>query len=209
VYSGGEPCDVTGAPRQTEVRFGCGEAAGRDALSGLREPATCRYVLHLATPRLCAHPAFRVAELPVRAILCSPVDGGGRAGGAGGAGSREAGAEDGAEDGGAGPGEAAAEVSGTPPQGAGVVWEGGDAGPADAPAGVAATRARWAPAALVVPLVVVYQALRSAQRARTEAEEARAEAEAEELRPHGEPRAVPRAAQGREARQAAGGDGKL
>ena len=42
---------------------------------------------------------------------------------------------------------------------------------------LAATRARWAPAALVVPLVVVYQALRSAQRARTEAEEARAEAE--------------------------------
>ncbi len=196
MYSGGEPCDVTGAPRQTEVRFGCGEAAGRDALSGLREPATCRYVLHLATPRLCAHPAFRVAELPVRAILCSPVDGGGRAGGAGGAGSREAGAEDGAEDGGAGPGEAAAEVSGTPPQGAGVVWEGGDAGPADAPAGEAAEAGRVAEAD-------------TGEEARAEAEEARAEAEAEELRPHGEPRAVPRAAQGREARQAAGGDGKL
>ena len=73
VYSGGEPCDVTGAPRRTEVRFGCGEAAGRDALSGLREPATCSYVLHLATPRLCGHPAFRVAEPPVRAILCSPL----------------------------------------------------------------------------------------------------------------------------------------
>ncbi len=195
MYSGGEPCDVTGAPRQTEVRFGCGEAAGRDALSGLREPATCRYVLHLATPRLCAHPAFRVAEPPVRAILCSPVDGGGRAGGAGGAGSREAGAEDGAEEG-AGSGEAAAEVSGTPPQGAGVVWEGGDAGPADAPAGEAAEAGRVAEAD-------------TGEEARAEAEEARAEAEAEELRPHGEPRAVPRAAQGREARQAAGGDGKL
>lgn len=74
VYAGGEPCDVTGAPRRTEVRFGCGEAAGRDALSGLREPATCSYVLHLATPRLCAHPAFRVAEPPVRAILCHPAN---------------------------------------------------------------------------------------------------------------------------------------
>ncbi len=176
MYSGGEPCDVTGAPRQTEVRFGCGEAAGRDALSGLREPATCRYVLHLATPRLCAHPAFRVAEPPVRAILCSPVDGGGRADGA------EAGAEEGA-----GPGGAAAEASGMPMQGAGVVWEGGDAGPADAPTGEAAEAARDADA--------------------DAGEEARAEAE--EPRPHGEPRAAPRAAQEREARVAAGGDGEL
>ena len=79
MYAGGEPCDVTGAPRRTEVRFGCGEAAGRDALSGLREPATCSYVLHLATPRLCAHPAFRVAEPPVRAILCLPADADGAA----------------------------------------------------------------------------------------------------------------------------------
>lgn len=76
MYAGGEPCDVTGEPRQTEVRFGCGEAAGRDVLSGLREPATCRYVLHLSTPRLCGHAAFRVAEPPVRAILCSPLDAG-------------------------------------------------------------------------------------------------------------------------------------
>jgi hypothetical protein len=73
MYDGGQPCDITGAPRSTEVRFVCGEG-GKDAVSGITEAATCRYVLTFSTPRLCAHPGFQAPEPPVHHILCALAD---------------------------------------------------------------------------------------------------------------------------------------
>jgi hypothetical protein len=95
-YGGGQPCDLTGAPRGVEVRFVCadggsgggggGGAAGgknsaldgvpaptgpRDALLAVREPATCRYTFVVAVADLCAHPAFRRAEPPTLAVRCA------------------------------------------------------------------------------------------------------------------------------------------
>jgi hypothetical protein len=64
VYNGGEPCDVTGKPRETEVRLVCSED-GKEMVASLRESATCRYTLVFTTPRLCSHPAFHTPEPPM------------------------------------------------------------------------------------------------------------------------------------------------
>lgn len=70
VYKGGEPCDITGKPRETEVRYVCGEA-GKDAITGLREHATCQYILTFSSPRLCGHAAYQTPEPPVHQVLCT------------------------------------------------------------------------------------------------------------------------------------------
>ncbi len=69
MYTGGEPCDITGKPRQTEVRFMCSEGA-KDAITNLREVATCQYRLTFSTARICGHPAFRAPEAPVHHVMC-------------------------------------------------------------------------------------------------------------------------------------------
>ena len=69
MYTGGEPCDITGEPRQTEVRFVCSEGA-KDAITNLREVATCQYRLTFSSARICGHPAFRAPEAPVHHVMC-------------------------------------------------------------------------------------------------------------------------------------------
>ena len=69
MYDGGQPCDITGEPRRTEVRYVCAED-GKDVISSIRETATCVYTLIFSTPRLCAHMGFKTPELPVHGILC-------------------------------------------------------------------------------------------------------------------------------------------
>ncbi|BDA50418.1 probable protein OS-9 at N-terminal half [Coccomyxa sp. Obi] len=69
MYTGGEPCDITGKPRQTEVRFMCSEGA-KDAITSLREVATCQYRLTFSSGRICGHPAFRAPEAPVHHVMC-------------------------------------------------------------------------------------------------------------------------------------------
>lgn len=70
-YDGGEPCDLTGAPRSVEVRYVCADG-GRDALHAVREPATCAYTLTVGVAALCSHPGFRVEEPPTATIACWP-----------------------------------------------------------------------------------------------------------------------------------------
>ncbi|CAL8464823.1 g4358 [Coccomyxa elongata] len=70
MYTGGEPCDITGKPRQTEVRFTCSEGA-KDGITNLREVATCQYRLTFSTARICGHPAFRAPEAPVHHVICT------------------------------------------------------------------------------------------------------------------------------------------
>ena len=74
MYDGGQPCDITGEPRSTEVRYVCAEG-GKDSVSAIVEAATCRYVLTFSTPRLCSHPAFQTPEPPVHHILCTLAEG--------------------------------------------------------------------------------------------------------------------------------------
>ncbi|KAK9814659.1 hypothetical protein WJX72_009344 [[Myrmecia] bisecta] len=73
MYTNGEPCDITGQHRETEVRYLCSED-GQDQIASIKEPATCHYLLTLHTPRLCKHPQFHLPEPPLAHIVCIPYD---------------------------------------------------------------------------------------------------------------------------------------
>lgn len=47
----------------------CSEGA-KDAITNLREVATCQYRLTFSSARICAHPAFRAPEAPVHHVMC-------------------------------------------------------------------------------------------------------------------------------------------
>lgn len=55
LYGDGTPCDETGRPRESEVRFVC---QGDEALllRSVKEVATCRYVVTVAAAAACSHP---------------------------------------------------------------------------------------------------------------------------------------------------------
>lgn len=53
-YSGGTTCDVTGAPRQVEVKLKCKESNSPSSMAVyLQEPRTCEYVLVVETSIVC------------------------------------------------------------------------------------------------------------------------------------------------------------
>eukprot|EP00740_Mantoniella_antarctica_P006237 CAMPEP_0181363218 /NCGR_PEP_ID=MMETSP1106-20121128/8570_1 /TAXON_ID=81844 /ORGANISM="Mantoniella antarctica, Strain SL-175" /LENGTH=296 /DNA_ID=CAMNT_0023477519 /DNA_START=256 /DNA_END=1142 /DNA_ORIENTATION=+ len=70
VFTGGTACDLTELERQTEVRFVCAPTAGINAITAIKEPATCKYTFTFATPMLCDHHSFKVQEKPVSHIRC-------------------------------------------------------------------------------------------------------------------------------------------
>ena len=110
VFTGGTSCDLTDLERQTEVRFVCAPAGGVNAITAIKEPATCKYTFTFATPLLCNHRSFKVQEKPVSQIKCrafaEDVDGSGGSGGGRGGGS------EGAEGGGLGSAEHGTDGSG-------------------------------------------------------------------------------------------------
>lgn len=54
-YSGGDVCDKTGKPRQTEVKLKCLENSSSSAQVSLYllEPRTCHYILGVESPLIC------------------------------------------------------------------------------------------------------------------------------------------------------------
>ena len=53
-YSGGDMCDLTGKPRQIEVKMKCKQADSPSTVSlYLLEPKTCEYVLGVESPLVC------------------------------------------------------------------------------------------------------------------------------------------------------------
>lgn len=69
-YAGGDVCELTGQERSVEVRFTCGHGAADTLLTSVREPASCTYVVTIATPRLCKHPGFQAAPREPALITC-------------------------------------------------------------------------------------------------------------------------------------------
>ncbi|KAK4313059.1 hypothetical protein Pmani_015578 [Petrolisthes manimaculis] len=72
-YVNGTRCDLTGEPRNTEVRFHCEDGVG-DYIQRVDEPESCRYIVTIATTRVCHHPYLRLqtATTP-HSITCSPA----------------------------------------------------------------------------------------------------------------------------------------
>ena len=57
-YDSGTVCDLTGKPRQTQVRYVC-HAGGRHEVVSFQETSSCQYVIVVLSPLLCAHPDYR------------------------------------------------------------------------------------------------------------------------------------------------------
>jgi len=57
MFHGGTLCDLTGHPRKVEVRYHC-SLESLDHIESIKETATCQYLIMVASPRLCSHPAF-------------------------------------------------------------------------------------------------------------------------------------------------------
>jgi hemimethylated DNA binding protein len=75
LYGNGTSCDVTGAPRETEVRVFC--APGDPShLASVAETSTCRYTLEFNTNLLCKHPSYVVDKKKetTESIRCEPLD---------------------------------------------------------------------------------------------------------------------------------------
>lgn len=55
------------------MRFTCGSDGGGTRLASIKEPSSCRYILTVATPRLCKHPSFQDQPVPATLIRCHPL----------------------------------------------------------------------------------------------------------------------------------------
>lgn len=74
-YGNGTLCDLTGKPRESELRLNC--APGEPSyLASIEEVATCKYVVQFSSNLLCKHPAFAADKKKesVDAIQCEPLD---------------------------------------------------------------------------------------------------------------------------------------
>ncbi|XP_001199284.2 protein OS-9 [Strongylocentrotus purpuratus] len=72
-YVNGSNCDLTGKPREVEVRFLCAENE-LDTMSRIDEPESCRYVITVHTMRICHHPYLKLpAKAKPKTILCYPL----------------------------------------------------------------------------------------------------------------------------------------
>ncbi|XP_042896237.1 protein OS-9 isoform X2 [Parasteatoda tepidariorum] len=69
-YVNGTKCDLTGLPRNTEVKIFC-EEDSLDYINWITEPETCNYVITVHTSLLCSHPLFKSSK-ELHTIVCQP-----------------------------------------------------------------------------------------------------------------------------------------
>jgi len=72
-FDEGTPCDLTGIPRTTEVRYFCANMEST-IISGISEHSTCNYVLMVASPLLCQHSSYQTNRELIEKIQCFPRD---------------------------------------------------------------------------------------------------------------------------------------
>lgn len=74
IYKNGSQCDLTGSPRQTEVRFECDPTAVIDIITQVDEPQSCVYIITVKTSKICSIPQLRPPPIrkPLK-IECQPL----------------------------------------------------------------------------------------------------------------------------------------
>ena len=74
IYKNGSQCDLTGSPRQTEVRFECDPTAVIDIITTVDEPQSCVYIITVKTSKICSIPQLRPPPIrkPLK-IECQPL----------------------------------------------------------------------------------------------------------------------------------------
>ncbi|XP_056860770.1 protein OS-9 homolog [Raphanus sativus] len=71
IYTNGTTCDLTGTPREVEVRFVCAET--RAMVTSITELSTCKYALTVQCPTLCKHPLFQLEKPVSHTIHCNLI----------------------------------------------------------------------------------------------------------------------------------------
>ncbi|XP_010533104.1 PREDICTED: protein OS-9 homolog [Tarenaya hassleriana] len=69
LFTNGTICDLTGKPREIEVRFVCAET--RAMVTSITELSTCKYALTVQCPTLCKHPMFQQEKPVWHTIHCN------------------------------------------------------------------------------------------------------------------------------------------
>jgi len=73
-YTNGTRCDLTGRPRQTELRFVCNEAAVTEFIGDIFEPQSCEYTMVVFTDKICSVQHLRPPrESAPLDITCRPL----------------------------------------------------------------------------------------------------------------------------------------
>lgn len=76
IYTGGSTCDLTSKPRTSKVLYRCSTSEDYSVIESIAESKPCEYVVTVATPLLCQHPAFTDQGLSASAnaatIHCVP-----------------------------------------------------------------------------------------------------------------------------------------
>jgi len=70
IYSHGTPCDITGNPRTTEVRYYCHKEKISSTITDIKEPSSCSYIFTVSTTLLCNHPLFAPKKEVALPIYC-------------------------------------------------------------------------------------------------------------------------------------------
>ncbi|XP_078443953.1 ER lectin-like protein [Wolffia australiana] len=70
-FRNGTICDLTNQPRETEVKFVCGERGV--AISSIKEVATCKYELIVQCSLICQHPMFQPEKPASHSIHCNEI----------------------------------------------------------------------------------------------------------------------------------------
>ncbi|KAF8046362.1 hypothetical protein N665_3784s0002 [Sinapis alba] len=71
IYTNGTTCDLTGTPREVEVRFVCAET--KAMVTSITELSTCKYALTVQCPTLCKHPLFQLEKPVSHTIHCNLI----------------------------------------------------------------------------------------------------------------------------------------
>ncbi|CAF1820461.1 hypothetical protein Bca4012_029642 [Brassica carinata] len=71
IFTNGTTCDLTGTPREVEVRFVCAET--RAMVTSITELSTCKYALTVQCPTLCKHPLFQLEKPVSHTIHCNLI----------------------------------------------------------------------------------------------------------------------------------------
>jgi len=75
-YGNGTSCDMTGKPRETEVRIFCGRPDEPSHIASIEEVSTCKYIIQFRSSLHCKHPAFEgeTKKTDAMPIKCEPID---------------------------------------------------------------------------------------------------------------------------------------
>eukprot|EP00741_Cyanophora_paradoxa_P023508 tig00021589_g22710.t1 len=74
LYDNGTMCEPLKTERRSvEVRFECNTMRQVNFIKSVEEVATCRYVVNVVSPLICAHEAFQSKEELIGHISCVPV----------------------------------------------------------------------------------------------------------------------------------------